>query len=141
MQCSHETKRTFYSRKPPFFELNDLFTPRKLPAIRFVLRNSIIIVHTNIIIPHFQTLKTYSLKYQEFLILDMTYRYKSLSLKSRSHLLENSNIVDSFCRRYLNTTEQIKCFILSLRHKQCLKYNFCYSLPSHLILFGGSTEM
>ena len=35
MQCSHETKRNFYSRKPPFFELNEFFTPRKLPAIRY----------------------------------------------------------------------------------------------------------
>ncbi len=35
MKCSHETKRNFYSQIPPFFELNEFFTPRKLPAIRY----------------------------------------------------------------------------------------------------------
>ncbi len=35
MQCSHETKRNFYSQIPPFFELNEFFTSRKLPAIRY----------------------------------------------------------------------------------------------------------
>ncbi len=34
MPCSHETKRTFYSRKPPFLELNEFFTPRNLSVIR-----------------------------------------------------------------------------------------------------------
>ncbi len=34
MPCSHETKRNFYSRKLPFLEFNEFFTPRNLPAIR-----------------------------------------------------------------------------------------------------------
>ncbi len=32
MPCSHETKRNFYSRKRPFLELNEFFTPRNLPG-------------------------------------------------------------------------------------------------------------
>ena len=37
MPCSHETKRNFYSRIPPFLELNEFFTPRNLPAIRYTV--------------------------------------------------------------------------------------------------------
>ncbi len=36
MPCSHETKRNFYSRKLPFLELNEFFTPRNVPAIRYM---------------------------------------------------------------------------------------------------------
>ena len=39
MQAGNETKRNFYSRKPPFLELNDFFTPQKLPAIRYTTGN------------------------------------------------------------------------------------------------------
>ncbi len=36
MPCSHETKRNFYSQIPSFLELNEFFTPRNLPAIRYL---------------------------------------------------------------------------------------------------------
>ncbi len=36
MPCSHETKQNFYSRKLPFLELNEFFTPRNLPAIQYI---------------------------------------------------------------------------------------------------------
>ena len=35
MQAGNETKRNFYSRKPPFLELNEFFTPWNVPAIRY----------------------------------------------------------------------------------------------------------
>ncbi len=35
MPYSHETKRNFYSQKLPFLELNEFFTPRNLPTIRY----------------------------------------------------------------------------------------------------------
>ena len=34
MQAGNETKRNFYSRKPPFLELTNFLPPRKFPAIR-----------------------------------------------------------------------------------------------------------
>ncbi len=35
MWGDNETKRNFYSRKPPFLKFNEIFTLRKLPAIRY----------------------------------------------------------------------------------------------------------
>ena len=48
MPCSHETKRNFYSRIPPFLELNEFFTPRNLPAIRYCNNCRLIFIHAQI---------------------------------------------------------------------------------------------